>query len=130
MTLSPLVDTHAHLDDHRLRADWEGVLSRARDAGVVQIVAIGTTSASSAAVVELAQAHRGIFAAVGIHPNEAAEAAEADWTRDRRAAPDSRKSSRSARPAWIDTGTGRLSQCSKNGSPATWSWRTGSTGRW
>ena len=78
-TLSPLIDTHAHLDDRRLRADWDGVLARARDAGVVQVVAIGTTAADSAEVVGLSRAHRGIFAAVGIHPNEAAGATEADW---------------------------------------------------
>jgi TatD DNase family protein len=78
--LTPLVDTHVHLDDSRLRGDWEGVLGRSREAGVVQVVAIGTTAAGSAAVVELSRAHRGIFAAVGVHPNEAAEAAEADWS--------------------------------------------------
>jgi TatD DNase family protein len=78
-SLSPLIDTHAHLDDHRLRRDWDGVIARAREAGVVQMIAIGTTAADGAAVVELARAHRGIFAAVGIHPNEAAEAAEGDW---------------------------------------------------
>jgi TatD DNase family protein len=55
------------------------MLGRARDAGVVQIIAIGTAARDGAAVVGLARAHRGIFAAVGIHPNEAAEAAEADW---------------------------------------------------
>jgi TatD DNase family protein len=75
----PLIDTHAHLDDRRLRGDWDGVLGRARAAGVVQIVAIGTTLASSAAVVDLAEMHRGLFAAVGIHPNEAAEALQPDW---------------------------------------------------
>jgi TatD DNase family protein len=78
--LSPLVDSHAHLDDPRLRGDWDALLGRARDAGVVQVVAIGTTSAGSAAVVELARAHWGIFAAVGVHPNEAAGATEADWS--------------------------------------------------
>jgi TatD DNase family protein len=78
--VTPLVDTHAHLDDRRLRGDWDGVLARARDAGVVQAVAIGTTASDSASVVELARSHRGIFAAVGIHPNEAAEATEADWS--------------------------------------------------
>jgi TatD DNase family protein len=77
--LRPLVDTHAHLDDHRLRGDWDGVLARARAAGVVQAVAIGTTAADGAEVVELSRAHRGIFAAVGIHPNEAADATDADW---------------------------------------------------
>jgi TatD DNase family protein len=75
----PLIDTHAHLDDARLRGDWNGALDRARAAGVAQIVAIGTTATNSAAVLELARTHRGLFAAVGIHPNDAAEAGEADW---------------------------------------------------
>jgi len=76
---APLVDTHAHLDDKRLRADLEGVLDRAFRAGVMQIIAIGTTAATSAGVIELAQAHSGIFAAIGIHPNDAAEASHQDW---------------------------------------------------
>ncbi len=74
-----LVDTHAHLDDKRLRCDIEGVLDRASRAGVTQIIAIGTTAATSAGVVELAQAHRGVFASVGIHPNDAAEVGDEDW---------------------------------------------------
>ena len=78
--LVELVDSHAHLDDPKLRTDWDGVLDRARQAGVVQIVAIGTTATDSPAVVALAQDRRGLFAAVGIHPNEAAEASEDDWS--------------------------------------------------
>jgi TatD DNase family protein len=77
----PLIDSHAHLDDPRLRRDETGVLDRARRAGIVQIVAIGTTAVDSAAVVALARVHRGVFAAVGIHPNDAVEAAEGDWPR-------------------------------------------------
>jgi TatD DNase family protein len=77
---APLVDTHAHLDDKRLRADLVGVLQRANAAGVTQIIAIGTTASSSAGVIELAQAHPGVFAAVGIHPNDAAEASQVDWS--------------------------------------------------
>jgi len=77
--LAPLVDSHAHLDDPRLRRDWEGVVERARCAGVRQIVAMGTTAVTSEAVLELARAQRGIFAAVGIHPNDALEAAAGDW---------------------------------------------------
>ncbi len=74
-----LVDTHAHLDDGRLRTDIESVLDRASRAGVRQIIAIGTTVATSAGVVELARAHRGVFASVGIHPNDAGEAVHEDW---------------------------------------------------
>jgi TatD DNase family protein len=75
----PLVDTHAHLDDRRLRAELPEILDRAAATGVSRIVAIGTTAASSAGALELATAHRGVFAAVGIHPNEAAEVGQEDW---------------------------------------------------
>lgn len=79
--LEPLVDTHAHLDDPRLKTDLEAVLVRAREAGLVQIVAIGTTAADSEAVIEIARAHRGVFAAVGVQPNHVAEAMPDDWSR-------------------------------------------------
>jgi TatD DNase family protein len=74
-----LVDTHAHLDDKRLRDNLDGVLGRAVASGIAQIIAIGTTAATSAAVIDLARTHRGVFASVGIHPNDAAEAGEPDW---------------------------------------------------
>jgi TatD DNase family protein len=77
--LFPLVDTHAHLDDKRLRADLEGVFYRAARSRVAQIIAIGTTASTSASSVELARTHRGVFAAVGVHPNDAAEAGRHDW---------------------------------------------------
>jgi TatD DNase family protein len=75
----PLVDTHAHLDDERLCADLEEVLKGAELGGVGQIITMGTTGSTSATAVKLAQSHRGVFAAVGIHPNEAAEAGQQDW---------------------------------------------------
>jgi TatD DNase family protein len=77
--VAPLVDTHAHLDDTRLRDQLSGVLDRAMKNGVAQIIAIGTTAATSAGAVELAAAHEGLFAAVGIHPNDAAECGQQDW---------------------------------------------------
>ena len=70
----PLVDSHAHLDDPKLNADLAGVLGRARDAGVIQVVAIGTTAEDSARTLAIAGRYAGVFAAVGIHPNSAAEA--------------------------------------------------------
>ncbi len=81
MTPPALVDTHAHLDHDRLRPDIDAVLSRARAEGVVQVVAIATTAADSASVLDLAGRHRGVFAAVGIHPNDAAEAGPDDWAK-------------------------------------------------
>lgn len=79
--LSPLVDSHAHMADRSLADDLAGVLGRARDAGVIQVIAIGTTAANSASVVAMASTRPGIFAAVGVHPNDAAGAAPDDWPR-------------------------------------------------
>ncbi len=76
-----LVDTHAHLDQKEFAADRDGVLARARAAGVEQIVAIGVTAATSEAVAALAACTEGVFAAVGIQPNYTAEVQAGDWQR-------------------------------------------------
>lgn len=75
----PLIDTHAHLASPKLAHDLEGVLAAARAAGVVQVVAVGTTLEDSREVLALARRLPGVFAAVGIHPNDVAEAAPGDW---------------------------------------------------
>jgi TatD DNase family protein len=76
-----LVDTHAHLADDRYREDIPGILARAGDVGVVQIVSQGTSADSSEQTVAIAERRRAVFAAVGIHPNEAGEAVDGDWDR-------------------------------------------------
>src|SRR5438477_12898076 len=72
-------DTHAHLDQEEFAADHDDVLGRARAAGVESILAVGVSAASSAATVELAAHQPGVYAAVGIHPNYAAQAQAGDW---------------------------------------------------
>jgi TatD DNase family protein len=74
-------DTHAHLDQPEFDDDREEVLSRAREAGVENIIAIGISADTSAVCVELAAAHAGIYAAVGMQPNYLAEAQPGDWDR-------------------------------------------------
>jgi TatD DNase family protein len=81
-----LVDTHAHLDDHRLKGRLPDVLRSARSAGVVQVIAVATTAVDSVSVVAMATERAGVFASVGIHPNEAGEAEPADWDRIRQLA--------------------------------------------
>ena len=76
-----LIDTHAHLDADKFDADRDEVVARAKQAGVTTVVAIGTTAEDSARVLELAQQYEGVFASVGIHPNNAAEAQPGDWDR-------------------------------------------------
>jgi len=73
-----LIDSHAHLDDSRLAADLDAVLRRAREAGVVGIVTVGSDVESSARAVTLAERYQGfVYAAVGIHPHDAGLLGEA-----------------------------------------------------
>ncbi len=84
MSPPPLVDSHAHLDDRRLRGRLADVLRAAREAGVVQIVAVATTADDSESVAAMARDHPGVSAAVGIHPNDASDARQGDWDRIRK----------------------------------------------
>ena len=69
----PYVDTHCHLDHHEHLSATEQV-ERARAAGVTTMVTVGTDMASSAQAVTTAKRHEGVWAAVGVHPNDAMEA--------------------------------------------------------
>lgn len=74
-----LFDTHCHLDDEQFELTRRQVISRALDAGVVGVLAVGTTASSSAKVVELSESFPSIWASVGIQPNYVAEASPQDW---------------------------------------------------
>jgi TatD DNase family protein len=74
-----LFDTHAHLASEHLANDLSGVLARAKAAGVATILSVGTDLASSRRCVEIAAAHEGVLASVGIHPTHASEAQQGDW---------------------------------------------------
>src|SRR5881397_1980949 len=71
-----LFDTHAHLHFPEFAEDLDAVLARARAAGVRRMVTIGTDVATSRAAAALAQREPDVWAAVGIHPHEAAVADE------------------------------------------------------
>lgn len=75
-----LVDTHTHLNDAKFAAEGEtaAAVERARAAGVTRMINMGDTMASSAKAVALAHAYDGLFAGVGIHPEEAFPMGEAD----------------------------------------------------
>jgi len=66
----PLVDTHCHLG-HHFDLSVEDQLVRARSADVRVLVDVGTDVASSRAAVANAKAHPDVWAAVGLHPNDA-----------------------------------------------------------
>jgi TatD DNase family protein len=65
-----VIDTHAHLD---ASADGAAaLLERARDAGVTRVVAVGSGIESCRNALALAEQHDGVYAALGIHPHQAA----------------------------------------------------------
>ncbi len=74
-----LFDSHAHLHVPEYADDLDAVLDRARAAGVVGMVTIGTDRDTNRAAVALAEKHPDIRATVGIHPHDAAEAIDADF---------------------------------------------------
>jgi TatD DNase family protein len=70
--LSPLVDTHAHLEDERFRGEVEQVIARARAAGLVRVVVVGTTPEDSLACLQRARFEPLLAPAVGLHPTHLA----------------------------------------------------------
>lgn len=72
--MPPLVDSHAHLD---LLEDSENALIAAREAGIDRIVAVGIDLASSRRAVHFSAMNDFVYAAVGIHPHDAASVD--DW---------------------------------------------------
>lgn len=87
--MAELVDSHTHLNSTKFQDDVAETIERAHAAGVMRLINMGDTLASSARAVELAAQYgtRGVYAAVGIHPEEAFEltgkedAQLTDWTR-------------------------------------------------
>ena len=68
-----LVDTHCHLG-HHFTLDVDEQLALARAAGLTVMVDVGTDIISSRAALAVASAQPDVWAAVGIHPNDAGEA--------------------------------------------------------
>jgi TatD DNase family protein len=77
-----VTDSHAHLDARGV--DAAAVVARAHEAGVTRIVTIGTGIDSCRAALGIAEAHEGVYAALGIDPHQAgtAEASRIDELRE------------------------------------------------
>jgi TatD DNase family protein len=68
-----LIDSHCHLDFPELEADLDGVLIRAKAAGVGLMLTISTKVRHFALLKAIAEAHDNVFCSVGTHPHHAAE---------------------------------------------------------
>jgi TatD DNase family protein len=66
-----VIDTHAHLDACAEPAD--ALVARASQAGVERIVSVGTGLESCRETLAIAGRHEGVFAALGVHPHQAAD---------------------------------------------------------
>ena len=63
-----MIDTHAHLD---ALDDPGDAIARAREAGVTEILSVGTDPDSWRRTIDLAEQHDGVHAILGLHPHEA-----------------------------------------------------------
>jgi TatD DNase family protein len=79
--MAEIIDSHCHLDFPDYGAELPDVLARARAAGIVRMICIGSgrdiTSARSS--VALAARERDIYASVGIHPHDVARMTPEIW---------------------------------------------------
>ena len=67
-------DTHAHLDDEQFDADREELIERMQREGIRPCMTVGANMHMNRIAVELAQRYAGyLYAAVGLHPNDADE---------------------------------------------------------
>jgi TatD DNase family protein len=85
-----LIDSHAHLESPEFRDDLDGVIARAREAGVEMIFTVGTETKDWARTLELARTLPSVYAILGIHPHNAMEVKENTWDTLRRLCRDPR----------------------------------------
>lgn len=74
-----IFDTHAHYDDERFNDDRAHVLLSLKDSGVCGVIDCGCDLSSSLKAIELSDKYGFVYAAVGIHPHETAEAGANDF---------------------------------------------------
>lgn len=68
-----LIDIGVNLTHDSFDPDFDAVLCRARDAGVVQMVVTGASRDGSEKALAIAERHENLFATAGIHPHHADE---------------------------------------------------------
>ncbi len=76
-----MIDSHCHLDAAYFGGERADVLARARQAGVTAFICVGVGRGAEAAeeAAAIAAEETDVYATVGVHPHDAAQATEAHW---------------------------------------------------
>jgi len=61
-----IIDTHAHLNFTDFSRDRERIIEKCRDLGIT-VINVGTNYLTSRKAVEIAEAHKDVYAAIGLH---------------------------------------------------------------
>lgn len=69
--MSYLIDTHCHIHDNEFEFDVDTVVSGAREAGVGQLICIGTSALDSQRACDFVRDKPGMWASVGLQPHSA-----------------------------------------------------------
>jgi TatD DNase family protein len=71
-----LVDTHCHIHESDYPLPIDATLQHAREAGVQEMICVGTSEKSSSEAILFAKDHEGTYASIGVHPHESKEGYE------------------------------------------------------
>lgn len=74
-----MFDAHAHVSFSQFDSDRESVIERAREAGISGWLEVGTDIEQSRKAVAFAESQEGVFATVGVHPNDINSITEQTW---------------------------------------------------
>ena len=76
-----IFDTHAHYDDSRFDGDRDQLLRSLPQKGISQIINCACDYKSCLTTLEISQNHSFAYAALGVHPHEADDLKEEDFSR-------------------------------------------------
>jgi TatD DNase family protein len=65
-----LIDTHCHIHESNYPSDPADTLRRAHEAGISDIIVVGTSEQSSQEAITFAARHEHVYASVGVHPHD------------------------------------------------------------
>ena len=76
-----MIDTHCHINFDSYDDDRDAVIVRAAEAGIDRIINPAIDVETSEKILPLCERYKGLYAAVGIHPNDTANLTQADLDR-------------------------------------------------